>query len=95
MITDPNFKYLEPLLLFIVGLLVDLFVTYYNKAIADRKKVHASLLSGTVTFINYTVIVLIVRVETFGALWNILCYAMGNTVGTYLAMSKEIYKRKP
>lgn len=74
--------------LFIAGVVSDLLVTRYTKSVAEKKVWSATILSGAITCANFLLLTLIVKESATSGLFNIMAYAGGNTVGTYVAMIK-------
>lgn len=76
------------LLIFIAGLIIDLLTTLYTKKVADKKIWSATFLSGLITLTNFTLLTILIKESDTQAFFNILAYAGGNTVGTYIAVKK-------
>lgn len=77
--------------LFVAGIVTDLLVTRYTRSVAEKKVWSATILSGVITFANFLLITLIVNEGAMGSLFGIAAYAGGNTVGTYVAMVKQVF----
>jgi hypothetical protein len=80
---------IQLILLFIAGIVVDLLVTRYTKSVAERKIWSATFLSGTITFANYILLTVILSEGSMNCIFDIMAYAGGNTVGTYVALMKR------
>ena len=82
----------EHAIFFLVGLLQDLLVTSYYKAISDKQPVSSAALSGIVTIVNLTVFYGILSSLDQSVFSKIVVYALGNALGTYLIVWRD--KRK-
>ncbi|HPI92992.1 MAG TPA: hypothetical protein PLT09_07795 [Deltaproteobacteria bacterium] len=82
---------LELTALFIAGIITDLLVTRYTRSVAERKVWSATILSGMITFANFLLLTLIVKEGSLHSFFGIAAYAGGNTVGTYVAMVKQVF----
>jgi len=82
---------LQLFLLFFAGIIIDLLVTYYTKAVAQKKVWIATSLSGVVTFVNFVLLTLIIKESSMNGVFSIMAYAGGNTVGTFFAMRKDAF----
>ncbi len=78
----------EVLLIFLAGVVIDLLGARYTKAIADKKLWSPTLLSGLITLSTFLLQTVIIQQSNTNSLFNILAYAGGNTVGTYIALRK-------
>lgn len=76
------------ILLFLAGIIIDLFVTRYTRAVADNKLWSATLLSGLITVTNFILLTMIIKESAANGLYNILAYAGGNTLGTFIALKR-------
>ncbi len=76
------------ILIFIAGLIIDLLTTLYTRKVADKKIWPATFLSGLITLTNFTLLTVIIKDTDTNTFFNILAYASGNTLGTYLAIKK-------
>jgi hypothetical protein len=76
-------------MLFCAGIVVDLLVTRYTKSVAEKKIWSATFLSGTITFANFFLLSVIISEGSFNCIFDIMAYAGGNTVGTYVALMKR------
>ncbi len=77
---------LQLILLFCAGIVIDLLVTRYTKAIAEKKVWSATFLSGLITFVNFLLLTVIISEASMNGIFNIMAYAGGNTVGTFCAL---------
>ncbi len=82
---------MQLILLFFAGIVVDLLVTRYTKSVAEKKIWSATLLSGTITFANYALLSVILSEGSIDCILDIVAYAGGNTVGTYVALMKRVF----
>jgi hypothetical protein len=67
------------ILLFIVGIIIDLLATRYTRSVADKKLWSAILLSGLITVTNFLLLTVIIKESATNGLYNILAYTGGNT----------------
>ncbi len=74
------------IMIFMAGVVVDLLVTRYTRAVSERKIGRASLLSGFITIVNFLLLTVILRESFADGVYNILSFAGGNALGTYFAM---------
>lgn len=79
---------LKIILIFASGVIVDLLVTRYTKAVADKKRGWATMLSGLITIVNFGLLTVILKDSATNGIFNILAFAGGNTLGTYIALAK-------
>ena len=79
---------LQIVLIFFAGIVIDLLVTRYTRAVADRKIRSASLLSGLITMANFILLTVIISESAMAGVLNIVAFAGGNTIGTYLALKR-------
>lgn len=77
---------LQLFLLFLAGIIIDLLVTRYTKAVAEKKIWSATFLSGLVTFVNFLLLTVLISESSMNGIFNIMAYAGGNTVGTFFAL---------
>ena len=76
------------ILIFLAGILVDLLAARYTRAIADKKVWSPTVLSGLITLSTFVLLTVIIQESSMNSLLNILAYAGGNTIGTYIALKK-------
>jgi hypothetical protein len=76
------------MLIFIAGFVVDLLVTKYTRYVAEKKIGWATLLSGIITIVNFVLLTLILQESANNGLANILAFAGGNSLGTFMALKK-------
>ena len=76
------------ILIFIAGFIVDLLSTKYTSYVALKKTGLATLLSGLITVVNFVLLTLILKEGAESGLVNILAFAGGNSLGTFLALKK-------
>lgn len=79
---------LKIILIFAAGFVVDLLVTRYTRAIADKKRAWATALSGMITIVNFVLLTIILKDTATNGIFNILAYAGGNSLGTFCAMNR-------
>ena len=79
------------ILLFCAGIIVDLLVTRYTKSVAEKRIWSATFLSGTITFANFFLLSMIIREGSMDCILDIMAYAGGNTIGTYVALMKRVF----
>lgn len=82
---------LQLFLLFLAGIIIDLLVTFYTKAVAQKKVFSATFLSGVITCVNFLLLTIIIKESSMNGVFNIMAYAGGNTVGTFFAMAKDAF----
>ena len=73
---------------FIAGFVVDLLVTKYTRYVAEKKIGGATLLSGIITIVNFVLLTLILQESANNGLANIVAFAGGNSLGTFMALKK-------
>jgi hypothetical protein len=78
----------EIILIFCAGIIVDLLTTRYTHAVAQKKRWQATILSGSVTLANFALLTVLIRGGAMEGLVNIMAYAGGNTIGTFIALRK-------
>lgn len=76
------------ILIFFAGVIIDLLCTRYTRSVAERRLWAATLLSGLITVTNFVLLSIILQGSLEEGILNILAYAGGNTVGTYIALKK-------
>ena len=76
------------ILIFLAGIVIDLLVTRYTRAVAERKIMRASTLSGLVTLANFLLLTIIIKESAMGSAFSIMAFAGGNTLGTYIALRR-------
>jgi len=79
------------IVIFVVGIVVDLLITYYTRAVADKKIGIATILSGFITIVNFLLLSLILKDSIADGIYSIVSFACGNTLGTYFAMKKTAW----
>ncbi|HPW68389.1 MAG: hypothetical protein WDA72_13060 [Desulfomonilia bacterium] len=82
---------IQLVLLFFAGIIVDLLVTRYTRSVAEKKIWSATFLSGMITFANYALLSVILSKGSMDCIFDIVAYAGGNTVGTYVALMKRVF----
>jgi hypothetical protein len=73
---------------FMAGLILDIIITRYTKAIADGKKLTASILAMVITIVNFSVMTYVLQ-NMGDSISGIAAFAGGNGLGTWLAMIKK------
>jgi hypothetical protein len=76
------------ILLFLAGVIIELLSARYTRNVAERKVWSPTLLSGLITITNFALLTLIIKGSAADGFFNILAYAGGNTLGTYIALRK-------
>jgi hypothetical protein len=76
------------LLIFIAGFVIDLIITKYTSAVAERKILSATAFSGLITIANFTFLTIILRDSLSESVVSITVFAIGNCLGTYYVMKK-------
>lgn len=76
------------ILIFFAGVMIDLLCTRYTRSVAEKELWNATLLSGLITLTNFVPLSVILRGNVEEGFLNILAYAGGNTIGTYIALKK-------
>jgi hypothetical protein len=79
---------LKIILIFAAGFVVDLLVTRYTRAIAEKRIAGATILSGMITIANFVLLTVILKDNATNGLFNILAFAGGNSLGTFCAMKR-------
>jgi hypothetical protein len=79
---------LKIVLIFFAGILVDALVTWYTRAVAERKPVFAATMSGALALLNMLVIGMVVAWAEDRGFMSILAFAGGNWVGTYVTVKR-------
>jgi hypothetical protein len=82
---------LQLFLLFSAGIVIDLLVTRYTRAVAEKKIWSASWLSGLITCVNFLLITVLIKESSLGSVLNIMAFAGGNTVGTFVALIRDAF----
>ncbi len=77
------------LLIFIAGIIIDLFAAGYTRAVAEKKRWQATFLSGCITLSTFLLLTVIIKESAMASLLNIMAYAGGNTLGTFLALKRS------
>lgn len=77
------------LLFFAIGLVQDLLITSYYRAITDKQASLAGILSGIVTIVNLTVFYGILSTLDDTVFSKIFVYALGNALGTYIIVWRD------
>ena len=75
-------------LIFLAGLLVDLLVTKHTKYVVGNRTGLAALYSGLITIANFALLTFIVKEGLESGIFNLLAYAGGKSLGTFLGMKK-------
>lgn len=76
------------ILIFVAGFLVDLLATKYTSYIAEKKIAKATILSGVITLVNFGLLTVILQDAATSGIYNILAFAGGSSIGTFVAMKK-------
>jgi len=76
------------ILLFLAGVIIELLSARYTRNVAERKVWSPTLLSGLITITNFALLTLIIKESAAAGFFNILAYAGGNTLGTYIGLRK-------
>jgi hypothetical protein len=76
------------IIIFVAGLVVDLLGAKYTRYIVTKKIGLAALLSGLITLVNFLFLTLILKDGVNGSIFNILAFAGGGSIGTFLAMRR-------
>lgn len=76
------------ILIFLAGILIDLLAARYTRAIADKKLWPATALSGLITVSTFLLLTVMIQEGSLNSFLNILAYAGGNTIGTYIALKR-------
>ena len=87
-VQEVDLMILKIILIFAAGFIVDMLVTRYTRAIADRKRAWATALSGMITIVNFVLLTIILKDTATNGIFNILAYAGGNSLGTFCAMNR-------
>jgi hypothetical protein len=76
------------LLIFIAGFVVDLMSTKFTSYIVSKKIGRAAFLSGIITIVNFAFLTILLKDSMSEGFFNILAFAGGNSLGTFMAMKK-------
>jgi hypothetical protein len=76
------------LLIFIAGFVVDLLSTKFTSYVVSRKIGRAAFLSGIITIVNFAFLTVLLKDSMGEGFFNILAFAGGNSLGTFMAMKK-------
>jgi uncharacterized membrane protein YvlD (DUF360 family) len=76
-------------LVFIAGVLIDVAVTVYTQAVANKKVWTATTTAMLITLINFVFIVSILHGQQTENILSVLIFAAGNGIGTYFTMRKN------
>ena len=79
---------LKMIIIFVAGLLIDLLVAKYTGFIASKRRGPAALFSMLITITNFFFLTLILKEGISNGIFNILAFAGGGGVGTFLSMKK-------
>ncbi|MGE0711332.1 MAG: hypothetical protein AB7N76_08865 [Planctomycetota bacterium] len=83
------FLLIELSLLFAAGLVLDALNTAHIRAVTDRARASAALLSGLANLLWLLVFARLVgQLEPGAALGKVLAYALGNSTGTWIGMRR-------
>jgi hypothetical protein len=80
------------LIFFAVGIIQDLLITYYYQSISKERAWKASALSTVITLVNLVILYKIITGIEDQIISVIIAYALGNGVGTMIAMKKDLIK---
>jgi uncharacterized protein YebE (UPF0316 family) len=70
---------------FVMGIVMDAALTKWMAAVADKKIKMATGLSVAFTLVNFLLIAALIK-DIDSNVGNVICYALGNGVGTALIM---------
>jgi hypothetical protein len=76
------------ILIFFAGVIIDMLSVRYTGTVEEKRLWSATLLSGLITITNFALLVFIIKGNAQDGFLNILAYAGGNSLGTYVAMRK-------
>ncbi len=76
------------ILIFIAGFVVDLLSTKFTSYIVSKKIGRAAFLSGIITVVNFALLTILLKDSINEGIYNILAFAGGNSLGTFMAMKK-------
>lgn len=80
---------IKHLIFFSVGMLQDVFITYYYQTISKGAAFRAAFLSTTITLVNLIILYeILIGIEN-QVISIILIYAIGNGAGTLLTMKRD------
>ncbi|MCJ7812132.1 hypothetical protein MUP95_02280 [bacterium] len=79
---------LNIVIIFIAGLILDLLVAKYTIYIVSKKRGMAAFLSILITVANFVFLTLILNDGLGNGIFNILAFASGGGVGTFLSMKR-------
>jgi hypothetical protein len=76
------------ILIFIAGFIVDLLSTKFTSYVVSKKIGRAAFLSGIITLVNFAFLTFLLKDSMSDGFFNIVAFAGGNSLGTFLAMKK-------
>jgi hypothetical protein len=76
------------ILIFIAGFIVDVLITKHTRYVAFKKTGRATLLSGMITVVNFTLLTVILKESAGNDFVSILAFAGGNSLGTFMALKR-------
>ncbi len=79
---------LKILLIFLAGILADALVTWYTRAVTERRPLRAATMSGALALLNMLVIGVVMAWAEDKGMATILAFAGGNWVGTYMTVKR-------
>jgi hypothetical protein len=79
---------LNIILIFIAGFVVDLLSTKFTNYVVTKKIGRAAFLSGIITVVNFAFLTILLKDSMDQGFFNIIAFAGGNSLGTFLAMKK-------
>jgi uncharacterized membrane protein len=77
---------LKLIIIFIAGLVIDLLITKYTGYIASKKRGMAAMMSILITVANFIFLTLLLKDSLANGIFNIMAYAGGGGLGTFLAV---------
>lgn len=75
--------------LFILGIFQDALSAFYLRLVSERRIILASIISVIITLVGYLVLAALIESLVAGGLHNIVAYALGGGIGTYVGLYKK------
>lgn len=80
---------IELLVYLLVGFLQDIIIAWFYLQVSEKKPLSSSVLAFVNTVINCIVVYSLVLSPDF--IWNVMCYAIGGALGTFLTVYVKLH----